>query len=356
MKIGLIFGGKSAEYEVSLQSARHIYNKLNKAIHEIYLIGMDRDGYMHYFEGSIEEVADASWVDKTSSADVILYSNKKSPGIYDKDKMITKLDLIFPVLHGPYGEDGKLQGLLELSGLPYVGCSVLASANGMDKDIAKKIFFYEGINQVPHLTFYSHESSEECVNRVELNLGYPCFVKPANMGSSVGISKAKNKKQLIEAMNKAFEYDHKIIVEKAVNAREIEVAALGNIDNIRISVAGEIIPSDEFYNYDAKYNSNESKLIIPAELDFETSRLIADMAYKAYKGINAEGLCRIDFFVDKDSQKVYLNEVNSMPGFTSISMYPKLWEHSGISYETLIEELIELAIKRHKRDSSKKNK
>ncbi len=356
MKIGLIFGGKSAEYEVSLQSARHIYDRLNKDVHEIYLIGMDRDGYMHYFEGSIEEVADGTWIGNKSSAQIILYSNNKKPGIYDNDTLVTQLDLIFPVLHGPYGEDGKLQGLLELSGLPYVGCGVIASANAMDKDIAKKIFAYDNINQVDHLTFYSHELITDSINRIEMNLGYPCFIKPANMGSSVGISKAKDKEQLIQAINKAFEYDHKIVVEKAVNAREIEVAVLGNCDDIKISVAGEIIPSDEFYDYDAKYNSNESKLIIPAELNFETLRQIEDMAYKAYKGLNAEGLCRIDFFVDKDTQKVYLNEVNSMPGFTSISMYPKLWENSGISYKTLLEELIALALKRHKRDSSKKNK
>jgi D-alanine-D-alanine ligase len=225
----------------------------------------------------------------------------------------------------------------------------------MDKDMAKKIFSYEGINQVPHITCYSYEQAQEIVSRAEANLGYPCFIKPANMGSSVGISKAKDKQQLVLAMQKAFEYDHKIIIEKGVNAREIEVAVLGNCDNIRISVAGEIIPSDEFYDYDAKYKSNASQLIIPADLSFEADRQIQDMAYRAYKGLNAEGLCRIDFFVDKDTQKVYLNEVNSMPGFTSISMYPKLWENSGVSYEDLLEELIDLAIQRHKRDSSKKN-
>ena len=355
MNIGLIFGGKSAEYEVSLQSAMHIYKRLNKDVHNIYLIGMDRDGFMHYFDGSIEEVSDGSWFDKKTLAEVILYSNKKKPGIYDNDKVIAELELVFPVLHGPYGEDGKLQGLLELSGIPYVGCSVLASANGMDKDMAKKIFSYEGINQVPHITCYSYEQAQEIVSRAEANLGYPCFIKPANMGSSVGISKAKDKQQLVLAMQKAFEYDHKIIIEKGVNAREIEVAVLGNCDNIRISVAGEIIPSDEFYDYDAKYKSNASQLIIPADLSFEADRQIQDMAYRAYKGLNAEGLCRIDFFVDKDTQKVYLNEVNSMPGFTSISMYPKLWENSGVSYENLLEELIDLAIQRHKRDSSKKN-
>ncbi len=354
MNIGLIFGGKSAEYEVSLQSAMNVYKRLDKNVHNIYLIGMDKDGLMFYFDGSIDDVSNGSWIDKKTSAEVVLYSNNKKAGIYDNGKTIAELDLIFPVLHGPYGEDGKLQGLLELSGIPYVGCSVLASSNAMDKDMAKKIFAYDGIDQVPHITCYSYETGEECISRAEANLGYPCFVKPANMGSSVGISKAKNKQELISAMEKAFEYDHKIIVEKGVNAREIEIAVLGNCDNIRISDAGEIIPSDEFYDYHAKYKSNESKLIIPADLDFEISRKIRDMAYKAYKGLGAEGLCRIDFFVEKDTQKVYLNEANTMPGFTYISMYPKLWENGGLSYENLLEELIDLAIKRHSRDVSKK--
>lgn len=355
MKIALLFGGKSAEYEVSLMSAKSIYENIDKELHEVYLIGIDNQGEFHYFDGDIKSVADGSWVYNVSDAEVVFCSSQKKPGIYS-DEINIVFDIVFPVLHGPFGEDGKLQGLLEISNLAYVGCPVLASAVAMDKDIAKKLFSFEGINQVPHITICSWDDMKQSMIDIEGKLGYPCFVKPANMGSSVGISKAKNRDGLKKALENAFLYDHKIVVEKGINAREIEVSILGNCDDIKVSCTGEIIPSDEFYDYDAKYKSNASKLIIPSDISIDDENQIKTMAQKAYKTINGEGLCRIDFFIDKDTNEIFLNEVNSMPGFTTISMYPKLWEKSGISYKELVERLICLAVERKEREDAKKSK
>lgn len=245
---------------------------------------------------------------------------------------------------------------MEISGIPYVGCPVLASAVGMDKDIAKKIFAYEGIKQVPHSTVFSWEDMDAKVKEIEEKLGYPCFIKPANMGSSVGINKARDRKSLHNAINTASLYDHKIIVEKGLNVREIEVSVLGSSNDVMVSCTGEIIPSDEFYDYDAKYKSNASKLIIPSQIDTAKENEIREIAKKAYIAIGGEGLSRIDFFIEKETNEIYLNEVNSMPGFTTISMYPKLWEKSGISYRDLVERLICLAVERKEREDAKKSK
>lgn len=350
MNIALMFGGRSAEYEVSQISVTSIYKNLDHDLHDVYLIGIDKNGSVHHYDGPVESVENGSWVDKVTDNRVVFYDNKLKPGIYEEDQLIAGFDLFFPVLHGPYGEDGRLQGLLEMSNVPYVGCGVLASAAAMDKEIAKKIFSYEGINQVPHIYFDIYDEINDKVKLAEQELGYPCFVKPANMGSSVGITKAVDEKSLRVAIEKAFRYDYKLVVEKGIDAREIEVSVLGNQNDIRVSCAGEIIPSDEFYDYDAKYKSNSSQLIIPANIKEDQHQEIKDMAKRAYKAINAEGLSRIDFFIDKDTDTTYLNEINTMPGFTSISMYPKLWENTGIGYKELLEELIKLALDRFKRD------
>lgn len=351
MNIALMFGGKSAEYEVSQVSVTSIYKNLDHEKHNVYLIGIDKNGNVHHYDGPVEDVENGSWVEKVTSNRVVFYDNKLRPGIYEGARSIAEFDLFFPVLHGPYGEDGKLQGLLEMSKIPYVGCGVLASAVAMDKEIAKKIFSYESINQVPHIYFNIYDDINKKIILSEQSLGYPCFVKPANMGSSVGITKAVDKDTLRQAIDKAFKYDFKLVVEKGVDAREIEVSVLGNQNDIRVSCAGEIIPSDEFYDYDAKYKSNSSQLIIPADLNEDQNQKIKEMAKKAYKAINGEGLSRIDFFIDKKTDTIYLNEINTMPGFTSISMYPKLWENTGISYRELLEELIKLAVDRFNRDS-----
>lgn len=353
MNIGLIFGGKSAEYEVSLLSARSIYENIDKKQHTVYLIGVSKEGRAYYFDGSIEEVADGSWINRTSDAEVVFYSSKNPAGIYKDGRTIVCFDIFFPVMHGPFGEDGKFQGMLELSGLPYVGCGVLSSALSMDKDMAKRILSMAGICSVPYEMISSFESLEDKLQRIEVNIGYPCFIKPANMGSSVGISKAINRVQLHQAIQEAFLYDDKILVEKSIDARELEISVLGNRNDIRLSEVGEIIPAFEFYDYDAKYKDKTSQLLIPAPIGEEVSNQLKGIAQKAYQAIGAEGLSRIDFFMDKQTGVLYLNEINSMPGFTPISMYPKLWEYSGLSYDELIDHLMQLALERKRREDKK---
>lgn len=353
MNIGLIFGGKSAEYEVSLMSAKSIYENIDKTINTVYLIGISREGRAYFYDGPIDKVADGSWIEEKSDAEVIFYSSAKKPGIYRGNENIVVFDLFFPVMHGPFGEDGKFQGLLELSNLPYVGCGVLASAITMDKELSKRIFAFMNLQQVQYISISKYDDFEKKTIEIEETISYPCFVKPANMGSTIGISKAKNRQELQLATKNAFLYDHKILVEKAVNAREIEVSVLGNIDKIEVSEVGEIISSEEFYNYEAKYKNGTSQLLIPAPLDNNTVKFIQHVAVQAYMAVGAEGLSRVDFFIDKENGEIFLNEINSMPGFTTISMYPKLWEHSGLSYTDLVIRLMDLAIERNNREKEK---
>jgi D-alanine-D-alanine ligase len=259
------------------------------------------------------------------------------------------LDVVFPVLHGPFGEDGTIQGFLELAGVPYVGAGVVASAVGMDKAVCKKIFEAHGLPVAPYLVFLRRRwqsEPEAVIGQCEAKLTYPMFVKPANLGSSVGVHKAKNRADLSAGLDDAIQYDRKVIVEQGVEAREIEVSVLGNDEPIA-SVPGEIIPSREFYSYGAKYIDNNSDLLIPAPLSQEQTELAQALAIKAFKVLDCAGLARCDFLLEKDSETLFLNEVNTMPGFTPISMYPKLWEASGLSYSELIDRLIELAIERY---------
>jgi D-alanine-D-alanine ligase len=266
----------------------------------------------------------------------------------------TKIDVVFPVLHGPYGEDGTIQGLLELANIPYVGAGVLASAIGMDKIIQKKLFKEAGLPVVKFLYFTQKEWSKnknKIIKEISQKLGFPCFTKPANLGSSVGISKIHFKKELEKGVNRALKYDRKIIVEKAVKkAREIEISVLGN-EQPQVSLPGEIIPSREFYDYQAKYIDNASQLIIPAPLPYRLVQKIKKLALKAYQSIDCSGMARVDFLLEGQTNKIYLNEINTIPGFTAISMYPKLWAASGLSYSRLIETLIKLALQRHKNKS-----
>jgi len=267
------------------------------------------------------------------------------------------LDVLFPVLHGAFGEDGTMQGLFELANLPYVGAGVLGSSVGMDKIVSKQLFEQAGIPVAPYVWFLNKElkaKRENIIREVETKLKYPCFVKPANSGSSVGISKAHNQKELIRAIRLAMEYDRKILIEKGIeNAREIEVSVLGNDEPI-VSVPGEIVSSNEFYDYDAKYVDGKSEAIIPARLPKSVIRKIQELAVRGYKTIDCAGMARVDFLVEKHSNRIYLNEINTIPGFTSISMYPKLWEASGISYTKLLDKLIDLALERHRQKSALK--
>jgi D-alanine-D-alanine ligase len=268
----------------------------------------------------------------------------------EPNQPLPEIDVIFPVLHGPYGEDGTVQGLLEMANLPYVGCGVLASACAMDKVVAKQLFAGAGLPQVKHALVLRNEWRSEpdtAVEAVEAALSYPLFVKPANLGSSVGVSKARDRAQLVEAITFAATFDRKVLVEAAVpNAREIEVSVLGNLKPLA-SVPGEIVPGNEFYDYDAKYIDDNSQLLIPARLDPGTVCLVQDYAIRAFEAVDGEGLARVDFLLDGHSGAVYLNELNTMPGFTRISMYPKLWEASGIGYPELVDRLVQLAIARH---------
>jgi D-alanine-D-alanine ligase len=261
---------------------------------------------------------------------------------------LAELDVVFPVLHGTYGEDGTVQGLLELANVPYVGCGVVASAAAMDKAIAKDILTAHGLPLLPYVVVKRkawQRVPERVIAKVESKLSYPVFVKPANMGSSVGVSKAHERSELSPALDLAARYDRKVLVEQGIEAREIEVSVLGNDDPIA-SIPGEVVPSREFYDYQAKYVDDDSELLIPAPLEDETTQQVRQMALSAYKALDCAGMARADFFVDKVSGEVWINELNTIPGFTQISMYPKLWQATGISYPALIGRLIELAVER----------
>ena len=350
IQLAVLFGGKSAEHEVSVQSARNIVEALNKSKYDITLIGIDKTGAWQTF--SAPQLSSAKKItsseNKAGPSAIIPYS-AGGKFLANTKKNIKKIDVVFPVLHGPFGEDGTVQGLLKLANVPFVGASILASAAGMDKDMAKKIWRDAGLPIARFLTFKKHEIKSIIFEKVKQNLGLPLFVKPANLGSSVGITKAHNRSEFMAALKTAFLYDHKIIIEEYINGREIECAILGNEKPIA-SVCGEIILRHEFYSYKAKYlDENGARLSIPAKLPERVSKKIQELALKAFIVLNCEGLARVDFFVTAD-EKIFINEINTMPGFTSISMYPKLWQASGLSYGKLIDTLIKLAIERFNKE------
>ncbi|WP_053954780.1 D-alanine--D-alanine ligase [Inediibacterium massiliense] len=349
INVAVIFGGKSGEHEVSLMSATSVIKAMNKEKYNCFPIGITKEGNWMIYNGPIEKIETGEWEEISKNQGEEIFSIIPMNGKKSKLKEIA--DVVFPVLHGPFGEDGTIQGLLEMADLPYVGAGVLASSLGMDKILSKKIFEKEGL-PVGKYTFVMKyqlkEDIDRCIKEIEEEFSYPVFIKPANLGSSVGISKAHNREELIKGLNTASLHDRKIIIEAYIQGREIECAVLGN-DHPKASVLGEILPSHEFYDYQAKYSDDQkSRLVIPADLPKEKSDEIRKMAICAYKAIDGSGLSRVDFFVEKDSLKVYINEVNTMPGFTKYSMYPLLWEATGLSYENLIDELINLAIKRYK--------
>lgn len=343
----LIFGGKSGEHEVSLSSASSILSYIDKEKYNVFTVGITKQGDWLYFDGEIENIKNGKWqelANKNVEVNLIKNGNRKV-GIKFEDNTLQQIDVIFPVLHGPYGEDGTVQGLFELSEIPYVGCKVLASSVGMDKLICKNVFSQIGLSQVKYTstTKWDFENNKDLeIQRIEKELTYPIFVKPANLGSSVGISKAKNKQELVDGICEAIKYDSRIVLEQGINAREIEVSVLGNND-VKASVAGEIKPAKEFYSYEDKYLDGKSTYDIPANIDETTMENIRNMAIKAFKAIDGKGLSRVDFFIDKNDGQIYINEINTLPGFTDISMYPKMWEHSGLNYKDLIDKLIELA-------------
>lgn len=344
IKLGVIFGGMSTENEVSCVSAMYVIKNLNINKYEVYPIYIDKNGDWYRTSG----------ISKKEDFGTIINDKEAIDNIID---YLKELDVIFPVLHGLYGEDGTIQGLFELLKIPYVGCKVLASSVGMDKVYTKLIFERAGINQANYVYvrtyedkfIYIDESFNEKIMTIEdvvkissQKLKFPMFVKPSNSGSSVGITKANNNEELMSAIQEAALYDTKILIEEGIVGKEVECAVLGNEDVIS-SCVGEILAADEFYSYDAKYNNQESKTLIPANISNEKIEEIRKLAVKAFKAIDGKGLSRVDFFVENGTEKIYINEINTMPGFTSISMYPKLFEHEGIEYSELLDKLIDLA-------------
>lgn len=366
LRVGLVYGGKSGEHEVSLQTAFAVMGEFDYNQFEIKPFYITKQG--EWATGkvllappdNVEELRFSP--DPTVSSSLALEPLFKAvPGLPEEaagveDQAVAAapdgsgaIDIMFPLLHGTFGEDGTIQGLFEMANIPYVGAGVLASAVGMDKIIMKKVFAQAGLPQCVYRYFNRTEWRKEQefhVMECEVSLGYPCFIKPANLGSSVGISKAKNREELIAAVDYAFQFDRKVIVEEFIDAREIEVSVLGN-DEPSASVPGEIAPSNEFYDYKAKYIDGASTMMIPANLPPETAEALREMAIRAFQAIDGSGLSRVDFFLRKSDNQIFINEVNTMPGFTPFSMYPLLWRESGLPYKELLGKLIGFALERH---------
>ncbi len=353
LRVGVLFGGRSGEHEVSLASARNVMKSLTEAGHTVIPLGISRTGRWITSNDPHQQLTAASHAiadGKTATA-----PTADEPDGWalipagSGDSSLAQVEVIFPVLHGPFGEDGTVQGLLEMANVPYVGCGVLASAVGMDKALCKQVFAAAGLQQPVYRLILRRDWQDHPVRvwgRIEADLAYPLFVKPANMGSSIGISKARNRLELTDALDLAARYDRRIVVEEAVpNAREIEVSVLGNGDPLA-SVPGEVVPGNSFYDYAAKYLDDNSDLIVPAVLTEAQSDQVRQMAVQAFEAIDGSGLARVDFLMDRESGQFYINEINTLPGFTRISMYPKLWEATGIPYPELVDRLVQLAVER----------
>jgi len=353
MRVAVLFGGRSSEHEVSLMSARSVLASLDPERYEVHQIGISRDGRWLFGENALDDFESGNTDNLTP---VFLFPDPTLMGLYalhsdnasEVIESISKFDVFFPVIHGTFGEDGTLQGLFEMAGVAYVGAGVLGSSVGMDKGVFKDIMRANHIPVVEAEIVLRRDitkNSEELISRLEMIAPYPLFIKPANMGSSVGVTKCRSKSDLYEGLMEAARFDRRILVEKGINAREIEISVLGNDEPIA-SIVGEIFPAADFYTYEAKYHDNRSELSIPADIPQNVADQMRVVAVKAYKAIDCSGMARVDFMIDKDTGTFYLNEVNTIPGFTQISMYPKLWEASGLSYPKLIDKLIELALER----------
>ena len=346
-RVMVVFGGRSGEHEVSLASARAIVEALGRSgRHEVVPVGITRSGRwisagdpMRELESKTREISDNPTAGSPAPV------SEKLPAA-----TFGSVDVVFPVLHGPYGEDGAIQGMLELAGIPYVGSGVLASAVGMDKLTMKKIFAHHGLPQVEWLGLTRKEWEEDgkgWISQVEASLGYPCFVKPANLGSSVGINKAENAGELRPALDEAAGLDRRLIVEAGADARELEVSVLGN-ERPEVSVPGEILLNrNEFYDYEAKYTEGGMELVAPADIPLDTAEELRRMARTAFEAIDAAGMARVDFFLERATGRLLINEINTIPGFTPTSVYARLWAASGLPYEELLDRLIELALERH---------
>jgi D-alanine-D-alanine ligase len=343
LRLGLIFGGRSQEHEISIMSARSVYQAADKDKYDLIPFAISKKGY---------------WLDPVRSLAILQDENVKevpeditsSISQSIKSFLDTELDLVFPVLHGPFGEDGRLQGLLEMLDIPYVGTGVLSSAVGMDKGVMKHLFAIHGLPQGRYLVLYENEiktNLDEIIKKIDKEIKWPCFVKPANLGSSIGISKVNKAEDIEGALAEALKYDYKIVIEEYIKGREIECSVRGNID-ILASLPGEIRITHDFYDYNAKYQDESTELIIPAKLDKEITDRVRELAIKAFKAIDGRGFARVDFFLTENNDLI-LNEVNTIPGFTRYSMYPKMWEATGLKYSDLINDLIKLALEWHRK-------
>jgi D-alanine-D-alanine ligase len=354
VRVGILFGGRSGEHEISLRSARSVVEAIDRSKYEVSLIGIDKGGRWHLLdEARFRQITDAPLpVLADGASEVVMPPVPAAGELIDPARpsaRVERHDVIFPVLHGPYGEDGAIQGLLELADVPYVGAGVLGSAVGMDKDLQKRLLDAAGIPVVPFVTVTRHswEADPGAVRTQAAALGLPLFVKPANLGSSVGVSKVKTLDTLAAAVATALEYDNKLLIEAGMHAREIECAVLGN-EQPEASLPGEICPQGEFYSYAAKYiDETGAVLRIPAPLTAEQIATVRALAVRVFQTLDCAGMARVDFFLEHGSGQFYVNEINTIPGFTSISMYPKLWEASGLAYRDLISRLIDLACERH---------
>ncbi|MBU3185581.1 D-alanine--D-alanine ligase family protein [Clostridium estertheticum] len=338
-KVAILFGGQSTEHEVSRASATSVLKNIDQTKYDIYPIGITKDGLWFQYTGKVENIENGEW-----ETDEYFKMPEGQKVLFNKE-----VDVVFPVLHGSFGEDGTIQGMCKLYNIPCVGPGVMSSAICMDKIYTKYLLEKFNVKQADYVVINASEyvkDKDNLIASIEKKLGYPVFIKPANGGSSVGITKAHDQKELIVGVIDALKYDRKILVEQAINAKEIEVGVLGN-DDPKATIPGEVIPAKEFYDYEAKYNNAESKLLIPAALNESKLQSIKDEAIKIYKILDCAGMARVDFLVDKETEDIYLNEVNTIPGFTKISMYPKMWQATGKTYVKLIDELIELAIERN---------
>ena len=351
IRLGILFGGRSGEHEVSLSSASSVIEALDPAEFDVTAIGIAKSGNLAGID-EVRRMLPARALERARRYEAIegrssrMRQTAGGDGPADSN---TGPEIIFPLLHGPYGEDGTIQGLLEIAGLPYIGCGVLASAVGMDKVVMKRLFQQAGLPVVPYLVAAARNLDREIeglVRAIENDFGYPVFSKPANLGSSVGVRKIHSREELEPALRHAAEFDRKIVVEKGIDAREIECAILGN-DEPRASVVGEVIPAREFYDYEAKYVDPSSRLEIPARIPSAQAEEIRSLAVRAFQAIDGSGLARVDFFLERSTGKVFVNEINTMPGFTPISMYSKLWAASGIPFVELIRRLIDLGFERY---------
>ncbi len=346
LSLGVIFGGNSTEYEVSLVSASSVLRNIDRDRFDVVMIGITREGKWYEYFGEIDEIENGQWVNSKEKKPAFIAPDPTIHGLIDESGNVKHLDVVFPVLHGKNGEDGTIQGLLTLAEIAFVGCDTLSSAISMDKDLTHTVLTHAGIPNAKWVCIKKSDGYEELTrlfDECEKKLGYPMFVKPANAGSSVGIKKAKNRDELVEAVMYAHTFDNKAVIEEFIKGREVECAVMGN-ENPTASVLGEICPCNEFYDYDAKYQS-DSETHIPARIDGKTAKLVQNTAIKAYKALGCSGLTRVDFFV-KDNGEICLLEPNTLPGFTSISMYPKLRQYDGTSYKEVITSLIAYALEK----------